>query len=111
MEIPVEYVVAGFMAMGAAIAWLGKDQADSKKNAQAAQKRCEAEGAECRKRQAELDGFIRTTLLGHVEEAGNREAAATTELARARHVIERVEKRLSKKDPDETPANPQRVHA
>ncbi len=110
MEIPVEYVVAGFVAMGAAIAWLGKDQADSKKNAQLAQKRCEAEGAECRAKQTKLDDFIRTTLLSHATVAGNREAAATTELARARHVIERVEKRLPK-DHDETPTVPARAHA
>lgn len=110
MEIPVEAVVAGFVAMGAAIAWLGKDQMDSKRNAQAAQKRCEAEGAECRKKQSDLDGFIRTTLLNHATEAGNREAAATTELARARHVLERVEKRFPA-DGDQTPTEPARAHA
>jgi putative Ca2+/H+ antiporter (TMEM165/GDT1 family) len=110
MEIPVEYVIAGFVAMGAAITWLAKDQADSKRNAQAAQKRCEAEGAECRKKQSDLDGFIRTTLLNHATEAGNREAVATAELARARHVLDRVEKRFPADD-DQTPAQPARAHA
>lgn len=111
MEIPVEYVLSGFVAMGAAIAWLGKDQADSKKNAQAAQKRCEAEGAECRRKQSELDGFIRSTLLHHATEAGNREALVTAELARARHVIERVEKQFFPTDSDQTPIQPARAHA
>lgn len=110
MEIPVEAVVAGFVAMGAAIAWLGKDQMDSKRNAQAAQKRCEAEGAECRKRQSDLDGFIRGTLLNHATVAGNREAAATAELARARHVLERVERHFPADD-DQTPTQPARAHA
>ena len=109
MEMPVEYIAAAGTAMGLAIAWLAKDQSDSKRNAQAAQRRCEAEGAECRKKQSELDAFIRTTLLSHATEAGNREAAATTELARARHVIERVEKRLPP-DHDQTPSVPARIH-
>lgn len=102
MELSTELVVAGYVALGGAIAWLARNQAVS-------QRRCEKESTECRAKQASLDGFIRTTLLSHATEAGNREVAATTELARARHVIERVEKRLPP-DPDETPTTPARTH-
>lgn len=110
MDIPVEAVVAGFTAMGIAIAWLAKDQMDSKRNAQASQKRCEAEGAECRKKQSELDGFIRTKLLGMVEESAGRESATTNELARARRVLEATEKRHAITHDDSTPVQPARSH-
>lgn len=111
MDIPLEAVIAGFVAMGTAIAWLAKDQADSKRNAQTAQKRCEAEGAECRKKQSELDAFIREKLLGMVEGAALRESAATSELARARRVLEATEKRHAITHDDSTPVQAARVHA
>lgn len=103
MELTQEMIIGAAVAMGGAIVWLARNQVVS-------QRRCEKEGTECRAKQAALDQFIRTTLLSHAENAGNRESAATAELARARHVIERVEKRLPA-DADETPTNPQRTHA
>lgn len=101
MELPTEVVISGYVVLGGAIAWLARNQVVS-------QRRCEREGQECRANQAALDTFIRTKLLAHATEAGTREAAATTELARARHVLERVEKRLPP-DNDQTPTSSTRL--
>ncbi len=98
MELTSEMIIGAAVGLCGAIVWLARNQIVS-------QRRCEREGTECRAKQAALDDFIRTTLLSHATEAGNREAIATNELTRARHVIERVEKRLPA-DHDQTPTKP-----
>lgn len=103
MDLSPELVVAGYVALGGAIAWLARNQVVS-------QRRCERESTECRAKQAALDGFIRTTLMGMVEESATRESAATNELARARRVLEIHEKRHAITHDDSTPIVPARAH-
>jgi hypothetical protein len=102
MELTPEMIIGGATAMGGAIVWLARNQIVS-------QRRCERSDTECRAKQAALDEFIRTTLLRLVESAANREASTATELTRARHVIERAEKRLPATD-DQTPLQTARTH-
>lgn len=103
MELTSDMIIGSAIAMGAAITWLARNQIVS-------QRRCERESTESRKKQSELDDFIRTTLLGLVESSGNRESTTTNELARARQALERAEKRFPA-DNDQTPLQPARTHA
>jgi hypothetical protein len=103
MIIGIAVVLVGCISvLGGCIAVLWRQQVKSNQ-------RCETEGAQCRKKQADLDEFIRTTLLDTVQAAAGREAANTSELARARQIIERVEKRFPA-DKDQTPLQPARTH-
>lgn len=95
MELPTELVIAGYAALGGAIAWLARNQKES-------QKKCERDGAECRAKHAELDEFIRSKLLKIVSDASAREQESAAILERSRRALERMEKRTPP-DPDETP--------
>lgn len=102
MELTQEMIIAGAAALAGCIAWLGRNQV-------ASQRRCEKEGQECRRKQDELDAFIRDTLVGMVKEYAASSAESAVELKRARRVIDREEKRHGT-DSDQTPIVPARTH-
>lgn len=102
MNLTPEMIVGIATLLGACIAWLARDQVASKR-------RCERESTECRVKHADLDRFIRETLVGIVSENAVSQASATAELIRARRAIERAEHRHPRTG-DETPVVPQRAH-
>lgn len=113
MQLSPEMIIAAAVILVGCISVLGGCIAVLWRQQVKSNQRCEKEGAACREKQASLDEFIRTKLLNQATEAGSRETAATSELTRARQVIERIEKRFpasAAEKADQTPLQPARIH-